>query len=275
MVKGPGLYTEIGKKARDLLYRDYQGDQKFSVTTYSSTLVLAITTTGTNKGSLFLGDVATQVKNNNFTADVKVSTDSSLLTTLTFDEPAPGLKVIVQAKLPDHKSGKAEVQYFHDYAGISTSVGFTATPIVNFSGVVGTNGLSLGTDVAYNTESGNFKHFNAGFNFTKDDLTASLILNDKGEKLNASYYQIVSPSTVVGAEISHNFTTKENAITVGTQHALDPLTTVKARVNNAGVANALIQHEWRPKSFFTVSGEVDSKAIDKSAKVGIALALKP
>lgn len=99
--------------------------------------------------------------------------------------------------------------------------------------------------------------------------------NDKGEKLNASYYQIVSPSTVVGAEISHNFTTKENAITVGTQHALDPLTTVKARVNNAGVANALIQHEWRPKSFFTVSGEVDSKAIDKSAKVGIALALKP
>lgn len=129
------------------------------------------------------------------------------MTTLTFDEPAPGLKVIVQAKLPDHKSGKvynstsflfflfrffkgwyvgdnhyllfseqAEVQYFHDYAGISTSVGFTATPIVNFSGVVGTNGLSLGTDVAYNTESGNFKHFNAGFNFTKDDLTASLIL---------------------------------------------------------------------------------------------------
>lgn len=130
-----------------------------------------------------------------------------LLTTLTFDEPAPGLKVIVQAKLPDHKSGKvynftgifsfcpgfltvwyvgdnsyvffseqAEVQYFHDYAAISTSVGFTASPIVNFSGVVGTNVLALGTDVAFNTESGNFKHFNAGLNFTKDDLIASLIL---------------------------------------------------------------------------------------------------
>lgn len=101
--------------------------------------------------------------------------------------------------------------------------------------------------------------------------------NDKGEKLNASYYHIVNPltNTVVGAEVSHNFTTKENAITVGTQHAIDPLTTVKARVNNAGVANALIQHEWRPKSFFTVSGEVDSRAIEKSAKVGIALALKP
>ncbi|EOA19435.1 hypothetical protein CARUB_v10001678mg [Capsella rubella] len=276
MVKGPGLYTEIGKKARDLLYKDYQGDQKFSVTTYSSTGV-AITTTGTNKGSVFLGDVATQVKNKNFTADIKVSTDSSLLTTFTLDEPTPGVKAIFSAKLPDQKSGKFELQYLNDYAGIATSLSLTGSPIVNFSGVVGTNVVALGTDVSFETESGNFKHFNAGVSFTKDDLIASLTLNDKGEKLNASYYHIVNPlsNTVVGAEVSHNFTTKENAITVGTQHAIDPLTTVKARVNNAGIANALIQHEWRPKSFFTVSGEVDSRAIEKSAKVGIALALKP
>ncbi|ESQ41480.1 hypothetical protein EUTSA_v10014354mg [Eutrema salsugineum] len=276
MAKGPGLYTEIGKKARDLLYKDYQGDQKLSITTYSASGV-AITTSGTNKGDLFLADVATQVKNKKFTADIKVATDSSLLTTFTYDEATPGLKAILSAKLPDQKSGKVELQYLHDYAGISTSVGLTANPIVNFSGVVGTNVLALGADVSFNTESGNFKHFNAGFSFTKDDLIASLTLNDKGEKLNASYYHIVNPlsNTVVGAEVSHNFTTKENAITVGTQHALDPLTTVKARVNHAGVANALIQHEWRPKSFVTISGEVDSKSIEKNPKFGFALALKP
>uniref|UniRef100_A0A6N2LZ57 Uncharacterized protein n=1 Tax=Salix viminalis TaxID=40686 RepID=A0A6N2LZ57_SALVM len=48
-------------------------------------------------------------------------------------------------------------------------------------------------------------------------------------------------------------------------YALDPLTTLKARLNNAGKASALVQHEWRPKSFFTVSGEVDTKAIEKIA----------
>ncbi|WZZ07844.1 hypothetical protein YC2023_093765 [Brassica napus] len=32
---------------------------------------------------------------------------------------------------------------------------------------------------------------------------------------------------------------------------IDPLTTVKAYVNSDGVANALIQHQWRPKSFNT------------------------
>jgi voltage-dependent anion channel protein 2 len=41
------------------------------------------------------------------------------------------------------------------------------------------------------------------------------------------------------------------------------------------MAIALIQHEWRLKSFFTLSTEVDSKAITKSSKVGLLLILKP
>jgi len=101
--------------------------------------------------------------------------------------------------------------------------------------------------------------------------------NDKGDTLSASYYHTVSPltSTAVGAELTHSFSSNENILTIGTQHALDPLTTVKARLNNYGKVSALIQNEWRPKSLFTISGEVDTKAIEKSAKVGLALSLKP
>ncbi|TYH45299.1 mitochondrial outer membrane protein porin of 36 kDa [Gossypium hirsutum] len=113
-----------------------------------------------------------------------------------------------------------------------------------------------------------------------DDLDKffSKTKNEKGDSANASYYHIVNPSTniaVVGAEMTHSFFTNVNTITVGTQHALDPLTTIKVRANNAGKASALIQHEWRPKSLFTISGEMDTKSIDKSPKVGLALALKP
>ncbi|MBA0765319.1 hypothetical protein Gotri_014536 [Gossypium trilobum] len=102
-------------------------------------------------------------------------------------------------------------------------------------------------------------------------------MNEKGDPVNASYYHIVNPSTNigVGVEVTHSFSTNVNTITVGTQHALDPLTTIKARVNNIDNASALIQHEWRPKSLFTISREVDTKSIDKSPKVRLALALKP
>ncbi|KAK8485584.1 hypothetical protein V6N13_029463 [Hibiscus sabdariffa] len=276
MGKGPGLYTDIGKKARDLLYKDYQADHKFTVTTYTSNGV-AITSTGTKKGELLLGDISTELKNKNITTNVKVDTNSNLFTTITVDEPAPGLKTIFSCTVPDQRSGKVELQYQHEYTGISTSIGLTASPLVNFSGVVGNNFVAVGTDLSFDTASGNITKLNAGLNFTHSDLIASLALNDKGDTLNASYYHIVSPltNTAVSAELTHSFSSNENTLTIGTQHALDPLTTVKARVNNFGKASALIQHEWRPKSLITISGEVDTAAIEKSAKVGLALALKP
>ncbi|KAL3654194.1 hypothetical protein CASFOL_003875 [Castilleja foliolosa] len=275
-VKGPGLYTDIGKRARDLLYRDYQGDQKFTLTTLTASGV-AITSSGTRKGDIFIADVNTQLKNKNMTTDVKVDTNSNVYTTITVDEPAPGVKAIFSFVAPDQKSGKVELQYLHEYAGISTSLGLTAKPIVNFSGVAGNQKTAVGTDISFDTATGNFTKYNAGVSFTTADLIASLALNDKGETVTASYFHTVSPltNTVVGAELTHSFSTNENTLTIGTQHLLDPLTSVKARVNNFGKASALIQHEWRPKSLITISGEVDTRAIEKSAKIGLAVALKP
>lgn len=101
--------------------------------------------------------------------------------------------------------------------------------------------------------------------------------NDKGKTVVASYYHAVNmlSNTAVGGEVTHSLSTNENSITIGTQHALDPLTLLKARVNNSGKVSALIQHEWRPRSLFTISAEVDTRSIEKTAKVGLALALKP
>ncbi|PSS13543.1 Eukaryotic porin/Tom40 protein [Actinidia chinensis var. chinensis] len=276
MGKGPGLYSDIGKKARDLLYKDYQSDHKFVLTTYTSTGV-ALTSSGTKKGELFLADVAAQLKNKNITTDIKVDTNSKLFTTITVDEPTPGLKTIFSFIVPDQRSGKVELQYLHDYAGISTSIGLTATPIVNFSGVAGNNVVSLGTDIAFDTATGNITKCNAGLSFSNADLITSLTVNDKGDSLTASYYHSVSPltNTAVGAELTRSFSSNENTLTIGTQYELDPFTTVKARLNSYGKASALIQHELRLKSLVTISGEVDTRAFEKSAKIGLALALKP
>lgn len=79
----------------------------------------------------------------------------------------------------------------------------------------------------------------------------------------------------MAAEIAHRFSKNENTFTVGGLYELDTLTTVKARLNNHGKLAALLQHEWRPKSLITFSGEVDTKSLDKTAKIGLALALKP
>ncbi|RWW82200.1 hypothetical protein BHE74_00009352 [Ensete ventricosum] len=325
---GPGLYSEIGKKARgsspflfislpsffviffygnlrifflpDLLYRDYQTDHKFTVTTCTSDgvvsdcllfsasffflcpMLLAITATGTRKNDLIFGEIQSQIKNKNVTFDVKTNSDSNVgilsFSRFTVDELAtPGLKTIFSFVIPDQRSGKVELQYLHDYAGVNASIGLTANPVVNLSGVVGSKKVSVGADVAFDTATGNFIKYNAGLSITNADLIASLTLNNKGDSLSASYYHLVNPlsSTAVGAELNHSFSSNENTLTFGTQHSLDPLTSVKARFNNYGKASALIQHEWKPKSFLTISGEVDTKAIENSSKIGLSLVLRP
>ncbi|PPS08008.1 hypothetical protein GOBAR_AA12642 [Gossypium barbadense] len=176
---------------------------------------------------------------------------------------------------------KIELQYLHEYARISSSIGLTAKPIVNFSSVLGTNVLTLGIDISFDTKVWNFTKCNTGLSFTNADLIAFLafhvVMNEKGDSVNASYYHIVNPLTniVVGVEVTHRFSSNVNIVTMGTQHALDPLTTIKAPVNNADKASTLIQYEWRPKSLFTNFREVDTKSIDKSPKVKLALTLKP
>ncbi|KAF3775910.1 Mitochondrial outer membrane protein porin [Nymphaea thermarum] len=113
---------------------------------YPALAPLAITTSGTKKGDLFLA-VNTQLKNENVITDIKVDTNS-----------------------------KVELQYFHDHGGISTCIGLTPNPIVKFSGVLGSSAVALGTDVAFDTATGNFTMYNGGLSYSNADLIASLNL---------------------------------------------------------------------------------------------------
>ncbi|URE38970.1 membrane protein porin [Musa troglodytarum] len=185
---GPGLYSAIGKKARHLLYKDCQTDHKFTVTPCTANgvhnlwdignflidflydlmekgkLVKQFTASGTRKNDLIFGEIQSQIKNNNITFDVKTNSDSNVTTTVTINELAtPGLKTIFSFDIPDQRSGKVELQYLHDYAGVNASIGLTANPVVNFSsGVVGSKTVSVGADVAFDTATGNFIKYNAG-----------------------------------------------------------------------------------------------------------------
>lgn len=276
MGKGPGLFSEIGKKAKDLLNKDYNYDHKFSVTTYTSS-GLAFTSSGSTKGEAFVGDVATQLKREKWTTDLKVDTSSNLSATITVDELTTGLKAILNYTLPDQKAGKVELQYKQDYTAVSTSVGLTPAPLAEFSAVIGSSELSLGGEVAVDTATRDLTKYNAALSFTKPDFTASLFLTDKGDTLKFSYLHTLSPisKSSVAAELSHSLSKNENTFLVGGFYLLDPLTIAKARLNHRGKVAALIQHEWRPKSLVTLSGEVDTGALHRDTKLGVSLSMKP
>jgi voltage-dependent anion channel protein 2 len=104
-----------------------------------------------------------------------------------------------------------------------------------------------------------------------------LTRTDKGDTIKAAYVHQFDDNhkTSAVAELVRKFSTNENTFTVGGLYAVDPQTTVKTRLNNSGKMAALLQHEIKPNSFLTISGEFDTKKPDMSPRFGLALALKP
>ncbi|KAK4576968.1 hypothetical protein RGQ29_027479 [Quercus rubra] len=241
MSKGPRLFTDIGKKAKDLLTRDFNSDQKFTVSTYSDAGVALTSTVYKYKNAVF------------------------------------DVKTIASFKVPDYNSGKLEVQYFHDHATLTTAVALNQSPAIDVSATIGTPSIAFGAEAGYDTTTGNFMKYTAGLSVAKPESSASIILGDKGDNIKASYVHHLDQfkkSAAIG-EITRKFSTNKNTFTVGGSYAIDSLTVVKAKLNNHGKLGALLQHEVIPKSVLTVFGEVDTKALDKNPKFGLAIALWP
>ncbi|CAH2064565.1 unnamed protein product [Thlaspi arvense] len=276
MSKGPGLFTDIGKKAKDLLTRDYSTDQKFSVST-SSASGLALTSTALKKGAIHAADVATQYKYRNALFDVKIDTDSNVLTTITLTEILPSTKAIASFKVPDYNSSKLEVQYFHDHATVTTTAALKQNPVIDVTATLGSPTISFGAEAGYDTTSRTFTKYNFGISVTMPDKCASVILGDKADSIKASYIHHLDESKRSAAvgEVFRKFSTNENVITVGGLYVVDHLTNVKAKLNSDGKLGALLQHEVLPKSIVTISGEFDTKTLEKNPRFGLSLALKP
>ncbi|XP_030938831.1 mitochondrial outer membrane protein porin of 36 kDa-like [Quercus robur] len=238
----PGLYFDIGRKARDLLYNGY---------------------------------VQRPPKDLHFQR-----LDCNLDLSCQFRDIVPGLRTLFKLSIPD--SAKVELQYLQKYVGITGGLGLIAdpltgiSPLINFSGVLGSDFLSLGTDVAFDISTGTLNKLNAGLSISSDFLIASLTLHDKLDSWKASCYYVMNPltNTAIGAELKHTFSNSDSAITVGGQHALFPSTLMKARINTYGRAGALIQQVFWEKLALTVAGEVDFMDINETPKIGLSIAFR-
>ncbi|KAM7252670.1 hypothetical protein ACFE04_008179 [Oxalis oulophora] len=299
----PAPFSDIGKKAKDLLYKDYNLDHKFTLSMLSSG-GLGLTATGFKRDQIFLGDINTLYNKGNTVVDVKVDTSSNVSTKVTLNDIMPSTKVAFSFRIPDHKSGKLglplskvqqliilmcyvsgskyrfpngqlDVQYIHPHAAIDSSIGLNPSPLLEFSAAIGSKNLCLGGEVGFDTASASFTKYNAGIGLNNADFSAALLLAEKGKALKASYVHWINPTDAVAAEMTHRFSSFENSFSIGSSHAVDSVTVVKTRYSDNGKVAFLCQREWRPKSLLTVSAEYDSKAINATPKLGLALALKP
>lgn len=276
MGNGPAPYSDIGRRARDLLTKDYNVDHKFTFSVPSAS-GMGLTATGVKRGDIFIGDISTQYKGGNTTVDVKVDTYSNVSTKVTVNDILPSLKAAFSFDIPDSRSGKLDLQYLHNYSAVNSSISLNPNPHLEVSAALGNNDVALGGEIGFNSASSSFTKYNAGISINKPDFAVAVILVDMGQTVKASYIHTVNQSTrtEVAAEMIHRLSSFDNTFTIGSSHGIDPFTTLKTRFSNDGKVGLTCQREWRPKSLVTFSAEYDSKAPNASPKLGLALALKP
>lgn len=272
--QGPGVYSDIGKNIRGLLYRDFTFAPKICITASNPNHHDSTTFFGTKKNDCFYVAVGNFSKKHSNVSYAKLTPNSRSFSSTSLNEIkfAPGFKGIVGVH-PFQKSYMMGIQYTHDYIGCTTSLKLRANPVIDFSGVIGTNVLSLGTDVSFSTGTRNFTKYNFGWSLYIKNTILSMTLNDKGDTLKASYYQLLRPSTntAVGVEIARTFSTEVGDAIIGVEHTLNQFTKLKTRLSVNGIVSGLIQHELWPKTRVLVCGEIDTKDIRRWPKIGAAL----
>ncbi|KAJ6948832.1 hypothetical protein NC651_002983 [Populus alba x Populus x berolinensis] len=166
-------------------------------------------------------------------------------------------------------------QYLHKYAALATSFSLHHTPKIQLSASAGTSSLAFGIQTKYEIASRQFREIDAGFSMTKPNYDASITMGNKGDFLRASYIHYFDHKKKVAAAavISHRFSKKENALTVGGSWNMDNITTVKARVDDRGKIMMLLKYGIKSKSCLTIASEFDTKSLNKIPGIGLAFSL--
>ncbi|XP_060204697.1 mitochondrial outer membrane protein porin of 36 kDa-like [Lycium barbarum] len=238
MSKQPGIYSDIGKNATDLLYGDH-------------------------------------IRQSPIRCHYNWLDFLSLYFKCQVSGIVPGLSTLLKLHIRDQRPGNVEVQYMNNYFGVATGITLAKSPLLTLSGVTGIGFFSIGSEISFDTATKTLTEYNAGLNVNTDILTASLTLSDKADTLRAHFYRPIRPltSTGVAAEITHRFISKQPTLTLGAQHCLFPFMLIKARVTSDGSLGALVQNNIFSTVFLTIATELNVMDARNTAKLGFSLAL--
>ncbi|XVE93507.1 hypothetical protein REPUB_Repub01dG0198700 [Reevesia pubescens] len=269
---GPRLFSDFGRTANDLLTKGYSQDQILSISSHSCNGVI-ITSNAMKHGRRSSTRIGARYKYRNAAIDVNIDTKSSISTTLTLG----GEFLKASLKFPDYNSTKLSLKFQHFFrnAALSISFGLNQSPDIMLPATIGTPSIAIGMESKYKTASRSFTQYDAGISVTKPSCNASIILAERGDLLRLAYVHHFGHSRKISAvaEATRRLSKTKNSLAVGVSCIVDHLPTVKATLNNRGKLQALLLHKIKPNSSLNISGEFDTKALDKIPRIGLALAL--
>jgi hypothetical protein len=234
----PGLYGDIGKKANDLLTKEFPDKPKFELKTKTSNGVVQELSL-TKRGDDLLGVINpkyTFVKHGvtvGFTAD----TDKNTKFEVTIDKLLPGLKLTTIVDSKKFNAIQFDGEYKHDYVALNGSVDVLNNEgtEASLAGVVGYEGFSVGLQSKYS--KGALSAVNGTAAYTTPDYVFTVFGLFKNNKVGLSYFHKVTNYATAGFDASFDLDKAQatpSKLTVGGSYQLDTDTTLKGKLDTDG-----------------------------------------
>lgn len=189
------------------------------------------------------------------------------------DTIAKGLKTEgVFSFLPKSQSTGAKVNVhfkqsnFHGRAFLDLLKG----PTTNIDAVVGHEGFLAGASAGYDVQKAKVTGYSAAVGYHAPTYSAAITATDNLSVFAASYYHKVNEAVEAGAKAAWNSKTGNTVgLEVATKYRLDPVSFVKAKINDRGVAAVAYNVLLRSGVTLGVGASFDTQKLDQAThKVG-------
>jgi len=279
----PPLWSKFGTQAKDLLSKKYDYKNQLTAKNNVAADLTVESTVTVADNSALSGTVKTKYKNKDFgEVEAEIGTvPNKDKATLSGEVKATKLYdgLVVSAKGTDVWTAKLGAEYRHE--SVAGSLTFEATKDSHqIEGTIaaGFDGFSVGGQSRYCFNHG-LSDYNFGAEYSQPEYALTLKTEKKADVLVGSYWHNVPTSrnklkTQVGAQVSWDLSGTGNKVfTVGTEHEIDEVTTVKGKIDTEGQLAAVLEHRLT-NPFMKLGLSANWKVQDKTTtpnKFGVAL----
>jgi hypothetical protein len=269
MVFVPPQFSKFGKSVKDLFGKKYDFGYEVS-TKHKASSAVTVEAGGAGNGGAIAGKAKLTYKNGDFgSVEVNVKTggaDKNQTAKVTLDKLSDGLEVVVSGDA--RPAGNVEVSYSQDFFAANAKVDSNSS--LSAAASIGSDGLSVGAE-AKASSSGSVSDYNVGCQYAQPDFTLTLKTANSGEDISASFFQKLSSATSVGALFN---AAPANKLTFGLEHSYDASTTLKSKVNSAGVLGAAVEHRLDNGPLLGLAGSFNLLGKDPFAAQKFGLSVK-
>ncbi|KAJ3122010.1 Mitochondrial porin [Physocladia obscura] len=141
--------------------------------------------------------------------------------------------------------------------------------------VVGSDGLLLAGDVAYNTADATIHRYNVAVGFKTSEYAIGFHATKKFTHFSASYFHNINSGLQVGSRaIWDQAKSDQVGIELGTKYALERTSFVKAKIDNSGKLGLGYTITLRPSVKLQIGGSFDtSKWYETVHKIGVSVVI--